>query len=94
MALASAGPPEAVELEPLEPLEPDEPKGNSPEPKGEVPEPKEGTVVGGVDPPELVRQAARPTPNPAAMAIRTTSTTATTVCPQRRLGCGVVVVTQ
>lgn len=74
-----------MEVEPFELDEPP-PKGKLPEPKGEFPD--DGNVVVGVDPPaELVRQAALPIPNPAAMAINTTSTTAVIVWPQRRLGC-------
>jgi len=50
-----------------------------PDPKGKLPEPEEGNVVDGVDgkdvPDEVDRQAIRPTPNPAAIANRTTSTT-------------------
>jgi len=69
IAEASAGPPEA-EPEPGNPV---------PDPKGKLPEPEVGNVVDGVDgvdvPEELARQAMRPTPNPAAIAKRTTSTT-------------------
>jgi hypothetical protein len=63
IAEASAGPPEAGE-----PV---------PDPKGKVPEPEAGNVVDGVEGKdvELDRQAIRPTPKPAAMASRTTSTT-------------------
>jgi hypothetical protein len=70
IAEASAGPPEAEEPEPGNPV---------PDPKGKLPEPEVGNVVDGVDgvdvPEELARQAIRPTPNPAAIAKRTTSTT-------------------
>jgi hypothetical protein len=87
IALASAGPPVAVEFELPELPEPPGPKEKPPEPKGEVPEPEEGNVVGVVPPLVLVRHAARPTPNPAAMAIKIASTRAVSVYPQCLLGC-------
>jgi hypothetical protein len=46
IALASAGPPEAMELEP------DVPEGKPPDPKGKPPElPEEGGIVDGWEPP-------------------------------------------
>ena len=73
IADASVGPPDADELEPDEPppKEPPEPKGNPPE----LPDPADGSEVDGCEL-EPDRQAARPTPNPAAMAITTNIATA------------------